>query len=46
LLQGDLPINKNLAELLKNIARKEINTKNNNDFEKTQQQIDTMIIEK
>lgn len=46
LLQGDLPLNKEYAELLKNILRKEINTKNNNDFQKTQQQIDTMIIEK
>lgn len=46
LLQGILPLNKEYAELLKNIARKDINTKNNNDFEKTQQQIDTMIVEK
>ena len=46
LLQGDLPLNKEYAELLKDIPRKEINTQNNNDFEKTKQQIDTIIVEK
>ncbi len=46
LLQWDLPLNKEYTTLLKDIPRKDINTKNNNDFEKTQKQIDTMIIEK
>jgi hypothetical protein len=46
LLTGFLPLQKEYSEILKDIPRKEINTKNNNDFEKTQKQIDTMIIEK
>jgi hypothetical protein len=46
LLTGVLPLQKEYSEILKDIPRKEINTKNNNDFEKTQKQIDTIIIEK
>lgn len=46
LLTGVLPLQKEYSEILKDIPRKEINIKNNNDFDKTQQQIDTMIVEK
>lgn len=46
LIQGDLPFNQEYSNLLKDIPRKKINTQNKNDFNKTQQQIDNMIIEK
>lgn len=46
LIQEELPLNKEYSNLLKDIPRKEINTQNKNNFDKTQQEIDNMIIEK
>lgn len=46
LLTNTLPLEKTYSEYLKDIARKDINTQNKNNFDKTQKQIDTMIAEK
>jgi len=42
-LTKKLPLNEVFAEYLKNIPRKDINTKHNNDFDATQQEIDEKI---
>lgn len=41
-----LPVDQKFSEALKDIKWKDLNTKNNNDFDKTMEEIDSMIIEK
>lgn len=43
LLTKKLPLNEEFAQCLKDIKRKDINTKNKNDFNATQKEIDAII---